>query len=473
MDNKLYIKSDNIDYWVCITSSDPRSLDVALWGRDDMKISDITIISFMIQINDKWYRMSLNYENLYLLLERWEKCIKAVTPVSTMFVNYRTPIHLTYFPLNEIKWYLSIYEDSFPVTVDKTAIEKDNSKIISWEIDLYRTMSSVFRPILNKLLISQRDEYMYFFDAIKENLQLSSYETLNYLESLSSESLDEILQDFPIYNCYLYWWEPKKVILAVKKRFKQVKWYTYDSYMKLLIKKNWFYEYMNWNLLWIFPTELFRYINHKEVKKDLNNPYFSLLEMKNWVIRWSFSFNNDDELPIFLSCRNDLEIIRWWLESLIPNAQSPKNFDNRWSEKVLKFWWEFKRPEITVKLRHDWNNKTSTSKRKYIYSYDSIVVEYFFLGETTEKYFSKHLMTTTGIIRFFYKTIMEFLTSEYFIDSYKLQKIKYYGEDVSYDSIIKKFESIIIEDYLWEEMESYIKYLKKRRESIKYKIEKK
>ena len=82
-------------------------------------------------------------------------------------------------------------------------------------------------------------------------------------------------------------------------------------------------------------------------------------------------------------------------------------------------------------------------------------------------------MTTTGIIRFFYKTIMEFLTSEYFIDSYKLQKIKYYGEDVSYDSIIKKFESIIIEDYLWEEMESYIKYLKKRRESIKYKIEKK
>jgi len=51
---------------------------------------------------------------------------------------------------------------------------------------------------------------------------------------------------------------------------------------------------------------------------------------------------------------------------------------------------------------------------------------YSFLGKTTEKYFSKPLMTTTEIIRFFYKTIMEFLTSEFFIDNYKLQKVKYY-----------------------------------------------
>jgi hypothetical protein len=43
---------------------------------------------------------------------------------------------------------------------------------------------------------------------------------------------------------------------------------------------------------------------------------------------------------------------------------------------------------------------------------------------------------------------MEFLTSEYFIDNYKLQKVKYFPEDTSYESIIKKFESKKIEEYL-------------------------
>jgi hypothetical protein len=70
--------------------------------------------------------------------------------------------------------------------------------------------------------------------------------------------------------------------------------------------------------------------------------------------------------------------------------------------------------------------------------------------------------------RFFYKSIIEFLTSEFFIDNYKLQKIKYYWEDTSYESIIKKFESKKIEKYLWEEMISYVKYLKNRRENIKH-----
>ena len=45
--------------------------------------------------------------------------------------------------------------------------------------------------------------------------------------------------------------------------------------------------------------------------------------------------------------------------------------------------------------------KHLTTKRKYVYSYDSIEIVYSFLEKTTEKYFSKPLMTTTEIIRFF------------------------------------------------------------------------
>jgi hypothetical protein len=45
---------------------------------------------------------------------------------------------------------------------------------------------------------------MYFFDVIRERLNLSFSETMSYLNSLSTEALAELVKEFPAYNCYLY-----------------------------------------------------------------------------------------------------------------------------------------------------------------------------------------------------------------------------------------------------------------------------
>ncbi len=472
--NKLSIRTDEVNFWMCISTSIPTSIDVMLWTRNWLKMYRVSLINFKVLIDRKWYNVSLDYENLNLLLERWEKCIKTSTPVSTTIVNSWKKINLHYFPLNDGKGYIEIYENKYPILINKKIIEKDIDNIICWEVDLYSFIKDTFNPILDTLLTSNKDNDMYFFDVIRERLNLSFSETMSYLNSLSTEALAELVKEFPAYNCYLYWWEPKKVIAAVKKHFRWIKWFEYDKYINLITKKCRLYKYVNNDALWIFPREIYKFINTKNYKKDWSNTYVSMREMKNWVIRWDFSYKELKPLPFYISCNNqDLTTIRLWLESLIPNAQSKKNLRYVRSDKILEIWWEFKRPKIKIRCYHNDLWKVQLVNKKYTYGYDQYEVEYTFLGKTEKIVIEKRGSGTVELIKFFYKSIMDFLTSEYFIDSYKLQKIKYYGEEVSYDSIIGKFESKIIEDYLWEEMKSYIKYLKKRRESIKYKTVKK
>ena len=94
--NKLSIRTDEVNFWMCISTSIPTSIDVMLWTRDWLKMYRVSLINFKVLIDRKWYNVSLDYENLNLLLERWEKCIKTSTPVSTTIVNSWKKINLHY-----------------------------------------------------------------------------------------------------------------------------------------------------------------------------------------------------------------------------------------------------------------------------------------------------------------------------------------------------------------------------------------
>ena len=49
------------------------------------------------------------------------------------------------------------------------------------------------------------------------------------------------------------------------------------------------------------------------------------------------------------------------------------------------------------------------------------------------------------IVEHFYRPLMEFITSENFIDYNKILKVKYYDKSLEYKSIINSFKSDIIE----------------------------
>ena len=481
MNNQLKIKLNNVNFWINVRTRDPDWLWIVHETIWDLKLYVVSVIKLSLTINGDASTICLNYENLFLLLERVEKCIDAraskTTTIDYVRINWSMEIewslHFRYSPLTKDTWILDIYEDNFPVIVDKETIKSDYSRITSWKINLQKTINEVFKPIIESLLENKINGPRFFIDVIREQTWLSFIDTIDYLKKLSDEDLKEIIWTYDMSNLYLHWWEPKNVIKAVKKNFLEIKGYSYDTCMKTLGEKNIFFKNINDNLTGIIPNKLYNFIKNWE---DLNNEFdsycFSLLEMRNWVIKWNFWINSDD-YQLYISCNNwDLEKIRSWLETLIPNAQSPKKINDVICKKQLTIWWDFRRPKITIQLHHTLESKESIYNEKYFYYYDWITIQYNYLWKNSNIFIKTWRFCTLEIIYYFYKTIIEFLTSEFFIDNYKLQKIKYYWKEMSYDEIIKKFESEKIEGYLWKKCSTYINYLKSKREKIKYRITK-
>lgn len=477
MTNQLKIKLNDVNYWISIRTKDPNWLWILQETIWDIKLYIISVIKLTLTINGDTSTISLNYENLYLLLERVEKCIDAKTQKATTLeydwidwsMEIKWALHLRYSPLTEETWILNIYEDKFPVIVNKEKIQNDYKRITSWKIDLHKTIKEVFKPIIGSLLENKNNSQKFFIDIIREQTWLSFKETIEYLKKLSDEELKEIIRTYNMSNLYLHWWEPKNVIRAVKRNFQGIKGYSYDTCMKTLWEKNIFFKNINDYLTGIIPNKIYNYIQGgKKSNEEYDSYCFSLLEMRNWVIRWNFWINSE-AYQLYISCNNwELEKIRSWLESLIPNAQSPKKVNEVICKKQLTIWWEFRRPKITIKLHHTTDTKESIYNEKYFYYYGWITIQYEYFWKETEIFINTWKISTPGIISYFYKTITEFLTSEYFIDNYELQKIKYYWKEMSYKETIKKFESEKIEEYLWKKYSTYINYLKTKREKIKY-----
>ena len=193
MNNQLKIKLNNVNFWINIKTRDPDWLWIVQETIWDLKLYIVSVIKLSLTINGDASTICLNYENFFLLLERVEKCIDAraskTTTIDYVRINWSMEIewslHFRYSPLTKETWILDIYEDNFPVIVDKETIKSDYSRITSWKINLQKTINEVFKPIIESLLENKINGPRFFIDVIREQTWLSFIDTIDYLKKLS------------------------------------------------------------------------------------------------------------------------------------------------------------------------------------------------------------------------------------------------------------------------------------------------
>lgn len=457
---------------------------------------------------DDRYLISLDFDELQNFIDWWRLCIYTYKPVSVeigrkvfhevendnneednedtewniigIFDNIEEKLQkrrITYYPLNKDEWYLEMQKIPANLVKEHYNIQKNTQEwtykkiLVKKQQMITWIFTNMFFNILCNLWESYYDpgRYQYVFDTIKDELWLSQEETLDYLKSLDEWSINSIIRNESLWNLLLYWREPPLVKKVVKEKFLQNN-ISYNEFLNL-IKKYWYIQNHQKNhTCWLISSELFNYlwwlwIRHPEthrIRKD--EMYFSPVESKKWLIKCFLWYQKKEPIMFYINNVNkDFSKIREWLESMLPF----QCLLLKW--RTLKLGWESPTiPKIEIRYvldkKHDWMIAFEWWEFEWIIKH--LQIKYTFLWETKKFRINTQNRTVIDIVEHFYRAIMEFITSEKFIDHNKILKVKYYDKSLEYESIINSFKSERIEEYLWVWMKMYYEQLRNRRKKV-------
>ena len=451
---------------------------------------------------DDRYFVSLNYDELQNFIDWWRLCIYTYKPVSVDMgikvfhdrddidrdndwiyeideedlFNSITELQkrkITYYPLNKEQWYLEMQKIPINLTkehynIQKITEERTYKKVLVKKDQMIRW---IFRDIFLNILCNVEEDYYnpsryrYLFDTIKNKLWLSQEETMNYINSANEEELTSFINREPLWNILLYGREPPLIKKVVKQRFSRID-ISYSEYLKR-IKKYWYIQkYQKNYAIWLLSSELFNYLGYNtkinRIRKD--EMYFSPVESKKWLIKCFLWYQKKEPIMFYINNVNkDFSKIREWLESMLPF----QCLLLKW--RTLKLGWESPTiPKIEIRYvldkKHDWMIAFEWWEFEWIIKH--LQIKYTFLWETKKFRINTQNRTVIDIVEHFYRAIMEFITSENFIDYNKILKVKYYDKSLEYKSIMNSFKSERIEGYLWAWMKMYYEQLRNRRKKV-------
>ena len=456
---------------------------------------------------DDRYLISLDYDELQNFIDWWRLCIYTYKPISVeigrkvfhevehdnedeededadwnnlgIFDNVEIELQkrrITYYPLNKDEWYLEMQKIPVNLVKEHYKIQKD-TRLHTYKkafVKKQQMITWIFTNMFFNILCNLRESYynpgryQYLFDTIKDELWFSQEETMNYIQSIDERTLNSIIFNKSLWNLLLHGREPPLVKKVVKEKFLK-NGISYGKYLKM-IKTFWYIQkYPKDYEIWLLSSELFNYlwwlwIRHPETHRIRRDEiYFSPVETKNWLIKCFLWYQKKEPIMFYINnVTDDFSKIRDRLESMLP----PDGLLLK--SHTLKLGWgspTIPRLEIKYVLdkKHDWILATSEWEFEWIIKY--LKVKYTYLGETREFKINTTNRTVIDIVEHFYRPLMEFITSENFIDYNKILKVKYYDKSLEYKSIINSFKSDIIEWSVSIWTETYYQQLRARKQS--------
>jgi hypothetical protein len=393
---------------------------------------------------------------------------------------------MVYYPINCEKWYLEIY--SVPLQIiqkhQDVSLYLKSPKYEKCLVKKEQMLNAIFKPLFSEIFLFKSwyphvfiwvDRVEYFIDWLKKKLWLNIQQTMEYLGTLTDDEIRWLMVKKSWKHLLIYWREPDNVkkianeLMKKKMKLGENLDKVSDKVYKDLMAKNFIQKYVKSNFSWIFSLPLLNLVVlperwDKSARKIVNseNFYFSVFSENPWILICVLSCRWIKPLTFHISNYfDDFIRIRERLEKLIP---SPETIDEIpilnlvWRTKILK-------NDLSIKFikRDDYLVKNSDgSYEDYVWS---ISVGWICNWKEIKNSSSEFLNTWRDIVTNIYKSIMECLTSERYIDVNQILWIKLYDK-IDFVSVLDVFRSEKIENYLWVEMKTYFKYLVDKRTNM-------